>query len=107
MIEIKLEKLRTITIENVTIDIMRENDMYPFTMLSIKHEKKEDMLLAHRYEFWGNKIFSLNYIDVEHKKDIFDWLVTNGIGKKRAKRITDELIKNHQFDEDTQGVKMD
>lgn len=108
MIEIKLEKLRTITIENITIDIMRENGMYPFTTLSLKsHEKKEDMFLAHRYDFWGSKVFSFNFIDEEHKKELAEWLVKNGIGKKRAKKITHELISNHRFYEDLEGVKMD
>ena len=106
MIE-KLEKLKTITIENVAIDVLREDGMYPFTMLSLGHERKEDMFLAHRYDFWGSKVFSFNYIDEEHKKELAEWLVKNGIGKKRAKKITQELVTNHRFYEDLEGVKMD
>lgn len=70
-------------------------------------ENKKKTYKSQGWDFWGDSVYTFNYIDEEHKCGIVEWLTRNGVGKKRAKRIATTLIKSYQHIEDLEGVKFD
>ena len=107
---------KTIEIEGVTIYVSEQQEFYSTEYLTLE---PVDSATAHRlwtqgktyrshsWDFWGESVYQFNYVDEEHREQIVKFLVESGVGKKRAKRVTDELIRNHSCYEDLQGVKMD
>ena len=107
---------KEIKIEDVTLYVSEEYNPYHmayWTLEPVDFETAQKLwqqkkaYRAHAWDFWGDSVFTFNYIDEENREAIVKFLTDNGVGSKRAKRIADELIKMHQYSEDLEGVKMD
>lgn len=107
---------KEIKIENVTIYVVETYNPYHWAYLALEPMEFEaaqklcpqgKTFLAHAWNFWGDAVFTLNYIDEEHCEKLIKFLVDNGVGSKRSKQIADKLINNYKYGEDLQGVKMD
>lgn len=107
---------KEIKIENVTIYVVEDYNPYHwayFTLEPMEFEAAQKLypqgktFLAHAWNFWGDTVFTFNYIDEEHREELIKFLTDNGVGSKRSKRIVDGLINKYAYGEDLEGVKMD
>ena len=109
----QIEEIKRITVDGVTIYAVTEDHTVYWTFEPVDFEaarglwRQKKAYKAAGWDFWGDTVFQLNYVDEEHQKAISEFLVRGGVGKKRAKRVANYLISNLRQYEDLEGVKMD
>lgn len=108
--------MKEIKIENVTIYVIEEwnpyhNAYWSLSPVDFETAKKlcrqGKAFKASSWDFWGDTVFKFNYVDEEHYKNIVEFLINGGVGEKRSKKIARELIANHRYYEDLEGVVID
>ncbi len=105
--------MNVITINGVTLYKIKDGGTTfiatkPMSFEEASRLKSEGLTYkAFGWDFWGDTVFTFDFIQDENRNEIASFLEKNGVGKKRSKRITDELIRIHKVCEDLEGVKMD